>query len=744
MAPTPRLPRRTTLASTAAAARLAAAAALLSACGPAHQTPAGSTATGATAAAAAAASGAASSSTPPGAPAAPTAPPVAARRPVTDTYHGVAIEDPYRWLEADEPEVAAWSDGQNAYARGVLDRLPQLPAVRDRLTAIFRAEIVGHGGFRVGGSRLFALRHKPPREQPELVVMDDPAAPQAARVVLDATALPGGALNAIDWYEPSPDGTLVAVSLSQGGSEAGDVHILRVDGGGEAEPPIPNVQRGTAGGALAWTPDGKGFYYTRYPVAGERPAPDLDFYQQLWFHSLGTAATADRYELGKELPRVAEIQLQVDAGSGRLLATVQDGDGGTFRHYLREADGKWRQLSDWADGIVAMVFGPPGSDALFLVSRAGAPRGKVLRMPVTARRASRGTVTAVIPEGPDALITDFYSETALTFAGGRIHALYQTGGPSELRVFTLSGKPVKAAAAPPVSATSDIVAFGEAILFHAMSFTTPGAWYRYDGATGTAAELGGLSGKPPVDLGGYEVVRETAISKDGTKIPFSIVWPRGAPRDGTVPCLVTGYGGFASSEEPHFLSPFAPLLERGVCYVSTNLRGGGEFGEAWHKAGMLTRKQNVFDDFTAVVNTLIERNYTRSERLAILGGSNGGLLMGAVLTQHPDLVHAVVASVGVYDSLRNELTPNGAFNVSEFGSVKDRAQFQALRAYSPYHHVVAGTSYPAVLFTAGANDPRVAPCIRARWWPRSRRQTPGPGRSCCGPAAAPGMASTRA
>jgi prolyl oligopeptidase len=211
-----------------------------------------------------------------------------------------------------------------------------------------------------------------------------------------------------------------------------------------------------------------------------------------------------------------------------------------------------------------------------------------------------------------------------------------------------------------------------------------------------------------VDLSAFEVLREYATSKDGTKVPLNIVWPKGAPRDGSVPCVVTGYGGYALSQEPGFLMGQAPLLTRGVCFVQTNLRGGSEFGEEWHRAGMLTRKQNVFDDLAAVLAFLVDQKYTRRDRLATVGGSNGGLLMGAILTQHPDMMKAVVSYVGIYDMLRVERTTNGQFNIPEYGTVANEDQFKALYAYSPYHHVVPA-AYPAILFVTGANDPRVEP-----------------------------------
>ncbi len=621
--------------------------------------------------------------------------------PVTTTYHGFTVSDPYRWLEGDGAEVKAWSDGQNRHARHILDRLPEVDALRAEVRAIVTAPIISYGRPIQAGRRWFVLRKDPAKEQAELVVMDAVERAGEARLVLDPTAS-GDVHQTIDWFVPSPDGTVVAVSLSSGGSEDGTLHVVDLDGR-EVDAPIPDVQRGTGGGDMAWRPDGKAFWYTRYP-SGEKPAEERNFWMQVWFHELGKPVSGDRYELGKELPRIAEILLETDR-RGRLLASVQNGDGGQFRHYLRDARGRWRQLDDWGDAVVFAGFGP--DEDLWLVSRAGAPRGAVLRLRPSARSVREAVV--VVPEAEHSIVTDYYQEQGIEVGRDRLYVVYQLGGPSELRVFTRAGKKARQPALPPVSSVERPSLWQGGVLVRAESYTSPSVLYRFTARTGRLDEVKSMSPRPPVDLGGWEVHRETATSADGTAIPMSIVWRRGAPRDGSVPCVVHGYGGFAISQEPGFLAVWEPLLRRGVCFVDANLRGGGEFGAEWHRAGMLERKQNVFDDFAAVLDRMVERGYTRRDRLAIRGGSNGGLLMGAMITQHPDKMRAVVAAVGIYDMLRFELSPNGNYTIAEYGSVKDRSQFEALRAYSPYHRVRTGTVYPAILMTAGANDPRVSP-----------------------------------
>jgi prolyl oligopeptidase len=283
------------------------------------------------------------------------------------------------------------------------------------------------------------------------------------------------------------------------------------------------------------------------------------------------------------------------------------------------------------------------------------------------------------------------------------------GGPSQLRRFDLDGKNGATISIPSISSVQELVA-GEngLLLFRDQSYTEPAAWFQIE-AGDLAPKATALRNTSPVSFADIEVTREMAPSKDGAMVPLNILRRKGTKLDGNNPTLLYGYGGYGLSMSPTFDFTRRAWFDRGGIYVVANIRGGGEFGEEWHKAGNLTKKQNVFDDFAAAAQYLIDKKYTNSNKLALLGGSNGGLLMGALITQKPDLMRAVVSAVGIYDMLRVELAPNGAFNVTEFGTVKDPEQFKALYAYSPYHHVNDGTKYPAVLMLTGANDGRVAP-----------------------------------
>ena len=637
------------------------------------------------------------------------APPETVKKPVTDTYHGVAVADPYRWLEdGTDTAVQKWSDAQNAHARSVLDKLPDVEPLRERLTKIMAAKTTSHGSFAVREGKVFALRKQPPKQQPFLVVMPAADKPNDARVLLDPNELDTKGTTTIDWFVPSWNGKLVAVSPSKGGSESGDVHVFDVETGKPVGEVVPRVNGGTAGGDLVWAADDTGFYYTRYPRDGERPAADMDFYQQIYFHTLGLSTTKDIYELGTDFPRIAEIKLELDRTSGRVLATVQNGDSGEFAHFVRRPRGTWKQFAGFKDDAVQAVFGPKGD--LFVVSRKDAPKGKVLKL--SAAEPDLAKADVVIPAGDDTIVTDFYGSTSrqtVLPTANRLYVTYQLGGPSAFRCFTLDGKPLAAPKQPEVGSVHGLTpAGGDDVIFTAASFTLPSTAYLFHAKGDETVKLP-LTSQPMVDMSDVKVVREFAVSKDGTKVPVSILIPTNAKLDGSNPCLVTGYGGYNSSREPAFVPEWRVLFDHGFVVAVVNLRGGGEYGEDWHRAGMLTKKQNVFDDFAAALKLMIDRKYTSPEKLAIEGGSNGGLLMGATLTQHPELMKCVVSHVGIYDMLRVELSPNGAFNIPEFGTVKDAAQFKALHAYSPYHNVTDGTKYPAVLFLTGANDPRVDP-----------------------------------
>ena len=629
--------------------------------------------------------------------------PDAPKKPVSTEYDGVKVEDPYQWLEADDDaEVKAWSDAQNQQTRKYLDGSPERTAIENQLKDWYAKTSPNYFSLVSRPGILFAMKFQPPKQQPLLVTLASADDLKSEKAVLDPNVIDTKGTTAIDWFVPSLDGKYVAMSLSKGGSEDGTVHFYETATGKALPDTIAHVQYPTAGGSAAWNADGTGVFYTRFPRKGERPDSDLNFYQQIYFHKLGTPEAEDKYSLGKEFPRIAEIALATSGDGKYILATVANGDGGDFAHYLLGPDGSasggWKQITQFSDQIKLARLGR--DNALYLLSRADAPRGKILRLPLDAPELKNA---AEIVSAGEAVIEQIVPSQEALYVGDLL------GGPSQIRRFDLNGKNATTIPIPQISSVQEMLALEDgSLLFRDVSYTEPAAWFHCANEK-TEPSRTALRNTSPVSFADIEVHREFATSKDGTKIPLNVLSRKGMKRDGNNPTLLYAYGGYGISMSPNFDFTRKLWFDRGGVYVVANIRGGGEFGEEWHKAGNLTKKQNVFDDFAAAAEYLIKENYTRSGKLAIQGGSNGGLLMGAMITQHPDLFRAVVSSVGIYDMLRVELAPNGAFNVTEFGTVKNPEQFKALYAYSPYHHVVDGTKYPAVLMMTGANDGRVAP-----------------------------------
>lgn len=665
-------------------------------------------------------------------------PPVAApHRPVVHEYFGTRVTDDFEWLEdGDNPEVATFTSEQNAYARARLDALPERAPVRARVAQLLGASSADYLSVRPVAGSLFVLVAQPPKQQPVLVMRAESAELSTEKVVLDPNLLDPSGKTTIDFFVPSPDKKLVAVSLSKNGSESGDLHFVDVATGKEQGDVLARVMGGTAGGSAAWNADGSGVFYTRYPRTGERAGADLDFYQQVWFHEVGKPETKDVYVIGKDFPRIAETELERSDDGKYVLVHVANGDGGEYAHYVLKGAAIAQEgvrLSTFSDELVETTFGRDGR--IWGVSRKGAPRGKVVVFTPPFDKPAE----TFLPEGDGVIESIVATKSAL-------YLVELVSGPSRMRRVALGVKPeplahdassktagkkggAKAAAAsspaqtlapgargmaaaelpiPNVSSVTSAVRSGDDLLVRVESYVEPPAWYRYRASEHRLVKTA-MAKAPPADMSDVDVVRESCTSKDGTQVPMTILRKKGTKLDSSNPTLLTGYGGFGVSRKPRLRPWYRAWLDQGGVFAEANLRGGGELGQTWHDAGKLTKKQNVFDDFAACAKALVELGYTKPEHLAITGRSNGGLLMGAEIVQHPEMFRAVVSGVGIYDMLRVELHPNGAFNVTEYGTVKDEAQFEALHAYSPLHNVKDGTAYPAVLFMTGANDPRVDP-----------------------------------
>jgi prolyl oligopeptidase len=637
------------------------------------------------------------------------------RKPVVDTYHGVAVTDDYRWLEDDSSlEVKAWIDAQNKVTRAYLDGIAQRPEIARRVAALLNAKTVRRFNFEFR-QRLFAIKFAPPASQPLLVVLPPDGNVAKESVLLDPNVLDKSGRTTIDFYKPSYDGKRVVVSLSTNGSEVGTAYVYDVATRKRLPDVIPNVQYPTAGGSVEWAPDNAGFYYTRYPGEDERPPADRHFYQTVWFHQLGTPVSADRYVIGRDFPRIAEIGLKGSRDGRYLLAQVDNGDGGESAFHVRDIAGQWTQVAGFTDGVKQAAFGDDGR--LYAMTINGALLGRIIAMPLD--RPTLANAVTVVPEA------DIVAER-VTPAKSRLFVQYRDGGPSAVRMFALDGKRLADLPAEPVSDIAvGIRLSGDDIMVHTVSYVSPPTWFRFDAARDKLVPTQ-LNSKPDYNFADATVFRDVAISKDGTRVPINILYRKGMNRNARNPVLLYAYGGFGISMQPNFSAMNRLWLDYGGVFAVINVRGGGEFGEPWHLAGNLTKKQNVFDDFDAGMRYLTEFRYTSADRLAIMGGSNGGLTMGAALTQHPQSMRAVVGQVGVYDMLRVETEPNGEFNTTEFGTVKDAAQFKALFDYSPLLRVKDGVAYPAVLITTGAQDGRVAPWQSRKMAARLQAATSSP------------------
>jgi prolyl oligopeptidase len=641
------------------------------------------------------------------------APPPAKAGPETEVIQGTTVADPYRWLENwSDPAVQAWSNAQNDRTRAYLDGLPYRAKVAQKLMALTKASSPSYRQIMARGGRVFALYNDPAFQQPMLVTMDAKADPATRKALIDPNKLDAKGLTAIDWFVPSYDGAKVAVSLSQSGSEDGTLHVFDVASGKEIDKPIARVQFPTAGGSAAWTRDGSGFWYTRYP-GGDAPEDRQHFFQQVYFHKLGSDAAADPLVLGEKdgLERVSEIFLDTTYGNADGFVAVQRGDGNNWAFYvLPRKGGVAIQVGTYDDHIVYATLGPDG--AIYGISRAGAPNGKIIRLAGPFAGKSLTQAQVIVPESDVAIVSGGAEEAEpdLSLSGDRLFVRDIVGGPNQVRVFDFAGKPHGKLPLPDVAGNDDIAPLSNGdVLFNVSTYTRPTYYALWHAVSGKTEETA-LKITSPVSYDDAQVVRVFATSKDGTKVPVNVIMRKGDKLDGSHPTLLYAYGGYGISQSPGFLGANWRLwLDQGGVYAVANIRGGAEYGERWHAQGMLLNKQNVFDDFAASAQFLIDQKYTSHDKLALMGGSNGGLLMGAEITQHPQLAHAVISAVGIYDMVRWENDPNGAFNVTEFGSVKDPAQFKVLYGYSPYHRVAKGTAYPSVLLLTGATDGRVNP-----------------------------------
>jgi prolyl oligopeptidase len=619
-------------------------------------------------------------------------PPKAEKRPLEETMQGVKIVDNYRWLEdGSSADTRKWVAEEMAYTQSVLDPLPGRDAIHKRLTELLSIGSISQP--EIGGKYYFYTRREGMQNQPVLYVRE--GVDGKDRVLLDPNQLAADGTIALDWYHASENGKYLAYGTSPSGSEMSTLHILETKTGKL----LPDTIERTRACSIAWMHDNSGFYYTRYPKKGDVPEGQEMYNRHVFYHELGTDPATDTPIFGEGRDPEDWPSVSLDNDGRLLLISVSQGWTKTelFLMDLKTGTPPTRITT----GKNFLYSGSVYNGRLYIVTDEDAPRYRMFM--AEAGNYERDDWQEIIPQ------TEAVLQGAAVW-GGKIFAQYEQNASSQLRLFDLEGKVISDIHLPALGTV-----FGsegkwnhDEIFYGFLSFTVPPTVYRYDLKTGSTS-LWAKVDAPSIDPSAYEVQQEWYHSKDGTRVPMFVVYKKGLKKDGHNPTLLTGYGGFNISMLPSFSRTAYLWMEHGGIYAIANLRGGAEFGEDWHRAGMLDKKQNVFDDMIAGAEHLIAEKYTDKDHLAIQGGSNGGLLMGAMITQRPDLFRAAVCQVPLLDMLRYQYFQIAKLWIPEYGSSDNPEQFKWLYAYSPYHHVKAGTEYPAVLFMTADTDTRVDP-----------------------------------
>ncbi|HEY7574179.1 MAG TPA: prolyl oligopeptidase family serine peptidase, partial [Thermoanaerobaculia bacterium] len=593
------------------------------------------------------------------------------------------IADPYRWLEnQDAPETRAWIDAQNAYTKRILGQAPGRAALEKRIAELLKVDIITTPTEK--GGRYFFSRRGADRDLPVLYVRT--ALNGADEILVDPDKLSRDHSLSAGFLDVSNDGSVVVYGVRHGGEDEQIVRLLEVEGRKALPDELPRARYS----GVSLTADKKTLYYSRQTKEGPR----------VFRHDLGTDPASDAKLFGDGYGPEKIIGTTLSDDGKYLVLAVSHGSAATKTEvYFQEisAGGPIRPV---VNDVEARFAPHIGGDTMFLQTNWEAPNGRVLAVDLKA--PARENWKAVVPQGKWAI-----QDTAA--AGGRLFVRYSENVVPKVRIFDPTGKSVGEISDPSIGTVSNVAGDWDKkeAFYTYQSYVVPSKIYRYDVATGARSVF--AETKVPIASDRYEVEQVRYPSKDGTEIPMFLVHRKGMARDGKTPALLTGYGGFTLSSTPGYSALAALWVELGGVYAVANLRGGGEFGEAWHKAGMLEKKQNVFDDFIAAAEWLVAQKWTSREKLAIAGGSNGGLLVGAALTQRPELFRAVVCSYPLLDMVRYHKFLVAGYWVPEYGSSENAEQFKYLYAYSPYHRVKAGTAYPAVLFITGDSDTRVAP-----------------------------------
>ncbi len=622
-----------------------------------------------------------------------------------DTYFGMTIDDPYRWMEdRHSDEFETWLREQAEYTRAHLDALPERTPLLARIEELSNAGAMVRD-LKTAGERIFYLKQEPGEELPRLVCRLVSKG-EGEQVLFDPNTLTGEAHTAIDWYYPSRDGRFVAYGISQGGSESSVLHVLDIEQGGTLDLAIDR----TYFSWVSWLSDNRSFLYRRFPaLAADAPATDFFKDARVYLHRLGDDPSADQAVFGRgfhprvELAREDIPSLLTEPGSDWMIARVEHGDRLEVTLYAAPinwlsdpAACPWQKIADIEDEVADHAL---AGDTIYLRTHRDAPRFKVIAVELNQPDPTRARV--IVPE-TEAVITQILA------VGDTLLTLDRLGGVARMRRVDRETGAISSVELPFAGSISDWTqddTRGE-VFFTMESWIVSPRLFRYNVDSGQVADSGWLA-PWPIDFSDIEVHEVFAPAHDGTPIPLSIMHRKGLRRDGNNPTILTGYGSYGISLDPFFRPVQMAWYERGGVVAVGHIRGGGEYGEDWHKAGRMLTKQNTIDDFIACAEYLIEQGYTRPERLAGEGASAGGIPTGGALVKRPDLWAVMVMHVPVTNSLRMELTENGPPNIEEFGSVTTEDGFKGLLITNSYGKVQNGVNYPAVLLTGGYNDPRV-------------------------------------
>jgi prolyl oligopeptidase len=619
---------------------------------------------------------------------------------VVDDYFGTRVADPYRWMEdLNAPELEQWIDSENALTFKYLDTLPERAALRSRITELWNYPKVGMPQFE--GRRWFYTRNTGLQRQAVVFMRETLTGPET--VAIDPNELSPDGTVALSGFEPSPDGQTVAFGQSEGGSDWSTYYVRELAGGKRR----PDVIRWVKFSSLSWTEDGKGFFYGRYPEPPAGKALEAALRdKKIYYHALGTDQSADRLVYERPDDRGLFIDADLDETGRYLWIVTNKGTSNKNELFVKDLGDPLKP--NLAAPVRALYPGhtaeyqPLGvvSGTLYLKTDRDAPNKKIVSVPIDRPDASNWTT--VVPAGRNVI------ESANLIASMiAVNRLVDVAG--DVKFYRLDGTEAAAINPPGLGTIGGPVGrFDRADVFY--TFTSPlypTTVFRFDPATGqsTPFQAPTLTFDPSL----YTTARAFATSKDGTRVPVFITHKKGLAKNGGNPTMLYGYGGFDISEVPRFRPEVIAFLERGGVYATANMRGGGEYGEAWHEAGMLERKQHVFDDFIAAAEFLIKERYAGPQTLGIMGGSNGGLLVGAVMEQRPELFAVALPAVGVMDMLRYHKFTGGSAWATEYGSSDVPAEFAYLAKYSPLHNIKAGACYPATLVTTADHDDRVVP-----------------------------------